>query len=376
MRSPSPPPQGLAWLGAIREPERALSWPIGEWERVVRMARRLRLLSRLAEALDSEGSIDRVPPQARRHLIAEQRLSRWRIAAAQWTLERVAVAIGDAPYPRVLLKGAAYIEQQLPVAAGRLPSDLDILVPRQHLADAQGRLKDAGWREYPLDAHDRRYYLEWSHEVPPMRHPLLALELDLHHNILPPVARTNVDADLLLERLRPTRRDGWHVLEPADQVLHSAAHLFLDSELRDRLRDLVDLDGLLRRFGAERGFWQDLPLRAARLGLTEPLALACHFCARWLGTPVPEDAAHSTAEILGRWRYRRWLLPLLERALLPTEPDHTPAMRQSLAATVLAARYHRQRMPMRLLAPHLWHKFKVGALGPAAQAAEPGVGRP
>ena len=69
------------------------------------------------------------------------------------------------PYPRVLLKGAAYIGQDLPIAAGRLPSDLDILVPQAHLPDAQARLTQAGWNAVALDDHDRRYYYEWSHEV-------------------------------------------------------------------------------------------------------------------------------------------------------------------------------------------------------------------
>jgi hypothetical protein len=115
-------------------------------------------------------------------------------------------------------------------------------------------------RDAELDAHDQRYYREWSHEVPPMQHPVHAVELDLHHNILPPVARTTVDADRLLQRLRPSRWAPWSVFDPADQMLHSAAHLFLDAEPRDRVRDLVDLDGLGRHFGQHDGrvddaFW-------------------------------------------------------------------------------------------------------------------------
>ena len=187
----------MAWLQALRQPELALNWSLSEWERVVRLSRRLRLLARLAEGLMAAGLMDRVPPQARRHLVAEQRLSRWRTAAMLWALERVATMLGDVPYPLVLLKGGAYLGQDLPIAAGRMPSDLDILVPQADLSDAQSRLVQAGWKAVELDEHDQRYYHEWSHEVPPMTHPLLALELDLHHNILPPVARTHVDADAL-----------------------------------------------------------------------------------------------------------------------------------------------------------------------------------
>lgn len=353
-----PPPARLLWLRALRQPELASNWSLAEWERVVRLARRLRLLARLAEALERAGLMDGVPPQPRRHLLAEQRLSRWRTAAMCWSVERVAGMLGDAPYPRVLLKGAAYTGQDLPIAAGRLPSDLDILVPQAHVADAQARLTQAGWHAMKLDDHDRRYYYEWSHEVPPMTHPLLGMELDLHHNILPPVARTHVDAGALLQRLQPSKWPAWRVLHPTDQVLHSAVHLFLDSELRDRVRDLVDLDGLMRHFGAAPAFWQELPKRGRELGLAEPLALACHFCARWLGTPVPAAALDSiVAHGPGPLR-RAWLLPLLEAVLTPTEPDDDAPVAQDVAATLLLARYHRQRMPLRLLLPHLWHKMR------------------
>jgi hypothetical protein len=367
-RSAQPP--RLTWLQALRQPELALNWSLAEWERVVRLARRLRLLARLAEALMVAGLLDRVPWQVRRHLLAEQRLSRWRTGAMLWTLERVATMLGDTPYPRVLLKGAAYIGQDLAIAVGRLPSDLDILVPKAHLADAQVRLTQAGWNTMELDEHDQRYYYEWSHEVPPMTHPLLGMELDLHHNILPPVARTHVDANALLGRLRPLKWPSWQVLDPVDQVLHSAAHLFHDSEARDRIRDLVDLDGLLRHFDGEPGFMSRLPERACALGLEEPLALACHFCVNWLGTPIPADALEHI-ESIGPGRLRRaWLLPLLSTALMPTEPDDIPPLRQDIAALVLLARYHRQRMPLRLLVPHLWHKVRFSRSADRAKGAE------
>ncbi len=140
----------LAWLQALHEPAMALRWPLAEWEHVVRMSRRLRLLARLSASLDAAGLLERVPAPARRHLLAEQRLSRWRTAAMVWALDRVAATLTDRAYPLVLLKGAAYIGQGLTISAGRLPSDVDILVPHAHLPDAQARLLQAGWQEAQL----------------------------------------------------------------------------------------------------------------------------------------------------------------------------------------------------------------------------------
>lgn len=349
----------LNWLGALRTPAIALHWPLQEWDRVIRLARRLRLLARLAEGLVRSGMMDQLPPQPRQHLLAELRLSHWREDSLIWTLQQVSAAIQDADYPCVLLKGAAYMAQGLPIAAGRLPSDLDILVPKSAIPRAQDSLATAGWHAVELDEHDRSYYEDWSHEVPPMRHPRLSVELDLHHNILPPVGSRQIDAAALLARLQPSKWQPWQVLHPVDQVLHSAAHLFFDSELRDRIRDLVDLDGLFRHFGTDIRFWTSLTERADELGLTEPLALACHFCVRWLDTPVPQ-ATQAAIRDLGPGAGRRvWLLPLLEHVLTPAAPDDVPTWTTNAAAMVLLARYHMRRLPLRMLVPHLWHKLQA-----------------
>lgn len=358
--TPALPPDRMAWLQALRDPQLVTRWTLADWERVVRLGRRLRLLARLTESLASADLLDQVPPQARRHLVSEQRLSHWRTNAMIWVLERVATTLHGIDFPLVLLKGGAYIGQDLSIAKGRLPSDVDILVPKAHVATAQDLLRKAGWIETALDEHDQRYYHEWSHEVPPMTHPLHGVELDLHHNIQPPVARMSVDADILLQRLKPSKWPAWQVLDPLDQVLHSAVHLFQDSDLHDRLRDLVDLDGLMRHFGTQLPhFWTDLPKRASELGLSEPLALACHFCQQWLLTPIPADAI-SAIESAGPSRVKRaWLLPLLAQVLTPTEPDGDPSAVQGFAASLLLARHHYGRMPLTLLIPHTWHKMRA-----------------
>jgi hypothetical protein len=364
-------PTHLRWLSALRQPQTCLSWSLSEWERVVRLARRLRLLGRLAEGVQAAGLTAQLPAPVARHLASELQYSRWRTGHLLWALERLPAQLGPVAYPLVLLKGGAYIGQDLAIAAGRLPSDIDILVPREHLADAQGRLITAGWAETELDEHDRQYYHQWSHEVPPMRHALHGLELDLHHNILPPIGHAVVDASLLLARLQDSRWPAWKVLHPQDQVLHSAAHLFGDSEVRDRLRDLVDLDGLLRDFGTQPGFWAGLPDRAQQLGLMEPLALACHFAQTWLQTPVPPAVQQRLrAQGPAPWR-RAWLHPLLASILTPTEPDEARSWRQGAAAQVFLVRYHYRRMPLRILLPHLWHKARVqrGLAADAATAA-------
>jgi hypothetical protein len=189
-----PLPAQLRFLAALSDPQQASTWTLAEWQLAVHQGRRLRLLARLARALEAADLLGQVPEQPLRHLRAELHLSRWRTAALSWTQEQVGEALRPLGARAVLLKGAAYLAQELPNAPGRLPSDLDILLPREQLARAAELLQRAGWREKDLDEHDRRYYLEWSHELPPMHHPVLPLELDVHHNILPATRRLRIDA--------------------------------------------------------------------------------------------------------------------------------------------------------------------------------------
>ena len=360
------PQAALACATALQRPEGVLGWSSAQWSLQLRLARRTRLLGRLAHALHAQGLVDRLPALPRRHLLSELRASHWRTTALRWGLDRVGRVLADAAYPRVLLKGAAYQGQGLPIAGGRLPSDIDILVPRAALGDALGRLGAAGWTEPDLDEHDRRYYHEWSHEVPPLRHPSVRMELDLHHNIQPPLSRHPVDAGLLLARLQPSLWPGWQVLHPLDQILHCASHLFHDGDLHDRLRDLVDLDGMLRCFVVPQADWPALLDRARQLGLAESLALGLLLCARWLATPVPPPVLdQACAAGLPAWR-RACLLPLLRAVLLPGDPDEGDAWTRRVAGQLLLARYQWQRLPLRLLLPHLWRKLgQRSADGPA-----------
>lgn len=355
MPTPSPMPP-LAWLRALHDPAVATGWSLAQWQRVIRLARRLRLLGRLAERMADAGTEHDWPTPVQQHLRAERARTRARLRALTWTMEQVQLVLRDLGAPIVLLKGAAYVAQGLPIAPGRLPSDLDILVPRPFIEAAQERLRAHDWREVELDEHDRRFYREWSHEVPPMHNPRFELELDVHHGILPPVAKVTVDSGRLLQRLVPSGLQGWKVLCPVDQVLHSAAHLFFDSELRNRMRDLVDLDGLMRHFGQHPSFWEDLTERSHELGLVEPLALAVHYTTAWLGTAVPRSVCRAVRDAGPTPARRAWLYPLLNAVLWPVEPDESESAARRLAAKVLLARYHWNRLPAHLLIPHLLHK--------------------
>ena len=74
--------------------------------------------------------------------------------------------------------------------------------------------------------------------------------IDVHHTILPLTARPKPDAAALIAdslALPGTGRPGLRILSPADMIVHAAAHLFADGDLAGGLRNLWDIDRLLRR---------------------------------------------------------------------------------------------------------------------------------
>ena len=106
-----------------------------------------------------------------------------------------------------------------------------------------------------------------------------AMELDLHHAILPPVGRIRPDTARLFADAVPVAGSPFHVLCPQDQVLHAVVHLVHDSDFVGRLRDLLDIDALFRRVPlADRVARAALVERARLHGMEKPLHLAAHLC--------------------------------------------------------------------------------------------------
>lgn len=328
------------------------------------MLRRARLLGRIASQLRERALLDELPRAASDQMLGSLAFIEARQRAALWELDRVVHALRNDPTaPLVVLKGCAYVLAGLPNARGRSFSDVDLLVPRARLATVEARLRECGWACAPLDAHDDRYYRSWSHELPPMKHADRATEVDLHHNLLMSTARAKPDARLLLVDARPLPIEAHplsgaalHVLAPVDMVLHAMAHLMSSSDLADALRELVDVDELLRHFAArEPGFWAAFWPRAEALDLARPAFHALRQAHRCLGTPVPTEvlaASRAGAPPMPMAAVADRLMPL---ALFPSHPDEMNRAAR-FARWLLYLRSHWIRMPPPMLAWHLGRK--------------------
>jgi len=324
-----------------------------DWDLLLRQARRGLLLGKLAVVL--QPWLDQVPPGPRHHLEAALMTVARQAKLTHWEVRQIQAALQPLGIEPILLKGTAYLIAGLPASAGRVFGDVDILVPKARIAEIEAAFLANGWSfEEDLDAYDERYYREWMHEIPPLTHEQRGSSLDVHHTILPPSARIKVNTAALFEDTRELPGlPGVRVLAPVTMVLHSATHLFHEGELEKGLRDLFDLDALLRDFGRDPAFWAGLTSRAQALGLGRPLFLALRYTTRWLGTPVPDEVMKAAAAVTPF--YQPLLDACYDLALMPSHPSCDRAL-TGTARLALYVRSHWLRMPTGLLLRHLARK--------------------
>lgn len=326
-----------------------------QWEGLLRRAQGSALLPRIAVKLKARNLFPILPLKVRERLEASLVIAAKNEVEVRWEVDRILWSLREIDVPIVLLKGAAYVMADLSPAPGRLASDVDVLVPKSALESVERALVAAGWKAMKLDAYDQRYYRDWMHEIPPLRHRDRNSVIDVHHTILPVTARLRPNAESFRHAARPLGFSRLMVLEPVDMVLHAMVHLFYDGDLDGRLRELLDLDDLLRQFAVEPEFWDRLVPRAVEQELIRPLFYGLRHCRRILATPVPDDVL--AASIVGApSRPVIFMMDWLVGKVILPQPPEQATLALGLARFVLYVRSHWITMPPFLLVRHLTRK--------------------
>jgi hypothetical protein len=334
------------------------------WDELLRFARFTALSSRLHALIVERDLLEQIPAAARDVIQGANTYTSYMQLLARRELRTLNRVFEGVNFPVVLLKGAAYIQSGLPVAVGRRLSDIDILVPHGKLVETEGLLSRAGWQfEDTLTTYDERYYREWSHELPPMRHPHSPIELDVHHNLIQPTSRIKLDSAQFFVDLVPFEGTVFSMLSPPDMVLHSATHLFMSDELRGGLRDLVDMHMLCNHFSEQDSdYWVKLAARAEVLGLQRPLYYAAAAMRRLLDTAIPDSAWQAIAANRPNWFTECMMNRIIDSHLAP---DNMARMHSWYAEQLLFIRSHWIRMPPLMLVRHLASKWLAGRRSPA-----------
>ncbi|MCD6680672.1 MAG: nucleotidyltransferase family protein [Burkholderiaceae bacterium] len=345
-------------LSLLSDPLQPEQPALGEWDRLVRIARLGSVASLLHVRYEAAGALDALPAPVLRQLRSERTIAEYRIAMTRWNLQHLAEVLGPLGIELVLLKGSAYVAQDAAWGRGRLTSDVDLLVRASEIGRAETALRAAGWRFGEISDYDERYFREWSHELPPLMHPERPLPVDLHHTILPVSSRLRPDAAALVDASIGLPGTALRVLAPHDQLLHTCCHLFEDSDLWHQMRDLLDLGAMLSASAGDPAFDDRLAESTARHGLQRPLHYGLRYARRLLDAPVPERSAREAARRAQPSRMTTALMDaLVARSLLPAAPDRPVTASRRWAKRALRARYFTRRFPPRLLALHLWTKL-------------------
>ncbi len=320
---------------ALRDPELLARLDLSEWDTLLRQARVNRLHARIAVLARDRDLLRFLPEPVQPHLEAALILGESHERSALWEVKRIAQALKDVPSPIVLLKGAAYAMLGLDTARGRILGDIDILVYNEALEQSEASLKIHGWEIDEDNPFDEAYFRKWLHELPPLKHRVRHTLLDVHHSILPRTFRTMLNPRLLIDNSRPVMGEHIRALAPVDMVLHAATHLFLSSDFHYAIRDLADLDNLVRHFSEAPGFWNGLISRADELNLRTSCFYGIRYVQRYFGTSVPDEVNQT----ISRWRPGRLglnLLDLLVKRALDPGPVYDGKWRRDLAVLLLS----------------------------------------
>lgn len=316
----------------LRDPSGVANLDADGWNRLLAAAKAERLIGTLADLLAAHA----VPPAVRAILDDAAADAAREAQQALWEADRAAYALRDSGIRVVLLKGAAYAAAGLTAGRGRFIGDLDILVPRDRLAEVERALLAAGWEWVKEDPYDDAYYRQWMHELPPLIHVERDRMIDVHHTILPLTAKPRPDAAAMLADAVPVA-EGLYVLSPEDRVIHAAAHMLADGDLQGGLRNLWDIHCLLADADAV-ALWQ----KAAAHGLARDVDRARRLASALYGdgSPLRPSDRLFVARLLARDGWGRETRKLLVFAFY--------------------LRSHLLRMPLPMLLRHLFTKWRKG----------------
>lgn len=353
---------GLFLWRALKEPDLLKTLDGEALSDVIRLAWRQALAPRLGVAAQQAGVLDDIVPLAAQTLtdLAITGQASWR--RLQFEMERIDAALRSADFPVLLLKGGAYQAGKFSFANGRMASDVDILVPKNALEACEALLKDGGWSMEVKSAYAERYYRQWMHELPPMRHDKRKSLIDVHHTIVPPVARITPSPAALFEDAVETSFDTLKRPCHADLFVHAALHCFYDGDFTAALRSFLDLRDLIKAAQETQDHaLERILVRADVHGAQRPVADALFLLAKMddlelASTQAAYVSRHSRPKSLQRFFF--WAI---EQRSFKAQPFRYRD--PWLAHFALYARSHWITMPPVMLAKHTLVRLYQSARG-------------
>ncbi len=338
------------FLGKYVEP-----LPLRTWVSIVRILRYQQCLARLGWIMRKNDQLDKLPEYVVNHVKNAELIAQKQYNQVQYEVKILHRLLKPMSTHLLFLKGAAYsVTDNANVGFGRTYSDIDLLVDKKSIQNIEKELCLYGFFSEDLDEYDQKYYREWTHEIPPMRHGSRGTVLDVHHNLLPPITGRAPDVELFFQHTHKTS-NGYTVFSPAAMLLHSSIHLFLNEEIKHGFRDLTDLYLIIEQYQDEN-FWQEVVSLAIKSGFATEIFLALRYNKIILSLEIPETVSNQLKVYRPNNYQLRFLDFVFLNKLRATHPVN-PSKNYLLADWLLLIRGHFLKMPFLLLLKHLSRKI-------------------
>lgn len=331
------------------------SLTLNQWAEIVRVLKHQQCLARFSWRLQYLGfDTSTLPQHVLNHLKNAEIIAKKQFHQVHYEAAELKKLLGTNTTHLLFLKGAAYsVTDNANVGCGRTYSDIDLLVDKNSIPAIEQELALYGFFAEDLDEYDQKYYREWSHEIPPLRHGSRGTVLDIHHNLLPLISGRAPDISKFFQYTQTTST-GYEVFQPAAMFLHSCIHLFINEEIKHGFRDLTDLALIAEQY-QNNEFWQELIELAVSCNFAEELYLALRYTDKILYQSSPEFVIKQLLPYVPNKATLFLLDFIFTRTLKPAHPvfshwdDH-------LANFMLLVRGHYLKMPLTMLTKHLLRK--------------------
>ena len=219
------------------------------WTQLISAAREQALLGSCYYLLEDADLYQLLPEKVKNHFLSGKIYAEKQKLTILNELLQLEQIFANSGYPCVLLKGCAYRVAMMPHARGRVFSDIDLLVPQENFPDALKRLNNAGFLEFNMSDYDRRYYLRWSHQHPPLIHFIRHSSVDLHHHIYPVCSNENILVSPIFASAEPLVGSAFALPSKPIMFVHASVHLFYQDETHKLVKDIWDLFEIYQHTG-------------------------------------------------------------------------------------------------------------------------------
>lgn len=259
--------------------------------------------------------------------------------------------LASAGIPCLVLKGPAVAQEAYGDPALRSMSDLDVLVPRPQVEEAEAALFALGYsgsRDAWEDVFPKHYHLSY-------RKPGALVQLELHWHLHRPTLPFHIPIDEIWSRSRTAELAGRRVqvMEATDQFLYLCVHI-AKHRMRVGPRPFCDLVHLLEAAPPD---WDALLERGRQWRAGRHLALVLAVYSRLYPRSLPDGVLDALSGDLPPEPLIETALHLvLEPSLKASEEElkvagHRPLFGLNARPSVLRRRYPRLPLPL----AYLWH---------------------